>query len=104
MDEPFSALDEQNTFLLQEELLRIWGENRRTVVYVTHSIDEAILLGDRLVLMTARPGRVAEDMPVPLPRPRSVEGLRADPAAAELFVRIWQHLREEVSGARNRMA
>lgn len=102
MDEPFSALDEQNKFLLQEELLRIWGESRRTVVYVTHSIDEAILLGDRLVLMTARPGRIAEEFPVPLPRPRAIESLRSDPGAAGLFVRIWHHLRREVAGARNR--
>ncbi len=69
MDEPFSALDEQTTFLLQEELLRIWSEHRRTVVYVTHSIDEAILLGDRLLLMSARPGRIVEAIPVPSPGP-----------------------------------
>ncbi|HEY8532203.1 MAG TPA: ABC transporter ATP-binding protein [Limnochorda sp.] len=100
MDEPFSALDEQNKFLLQEELLRIWSENQRTVVYVTHSIDEAILLGDRLVLMSARPGRIADDIPVPLPRPRHIEDLRSDPRAGELFVRIWHHLRREVAGRR----
>lgn len=101
MDEPFSALDEQNTFLLQEELLRIWSEHRRTVVYVTHSIDEAILLGDRLVLMSARPGRIAEEIPVPLARPRRIEALRSDPRAGELFVRIWHHLRREVAGSRS---
>jgi len=100
MDEPFSALDEQTTFLLQEELLRIWSEHRRTVVYVTHSIDEAILLGDRLLLMSARPGRIVEAIPVPLARPRQIETLRSDPRVGELFVRIWHHLRREVVGHR----
>lgn len=100
MDEPFSALDEQNKFLLQEELLRIWSEHRRTVVYVTHSIDEALLLGDRLLLMSARPGRIAAEIPVNLPRPRQIESLRNSSEAAHLFVRIWHHLRREVSAVR----
>lgn len=101
MDEPFSALDEQNKFLLQEELLRIWSEHRRTVVYVTHSIDEALLLGDRLVLMSARPGRIVEDIPVTLPRPRQIESIRSSSEAAHLFVKIWHHLRREVSERRS---
>ena len=71
MDEPFAALDEQNKTLLQEELLRIWEEARKTVVFITHSIDEAIVLGDRVVVMTARPGRVKASINVPHPHPRS---------------------------------
>lgn len=96
MDEPFSALDEQNKFLLQEELLRIWSEKKRTVVYVTHSIDEAILLGDRIVLLSASPGRLTSIETVPLPRPRHIEAIRTDPRSADLFLRIWQHLRSQV--------
>ena len=61
MDEPFSALDEQNKLLLQEELLRIWEETRKTVVFITHSVDEAVTLGDRIMVMTAHPGRAKAD-------------------------------------------
>jgi len=72
MDEPFAALDEQNKLLMQEELLRIWEDQRRTVVFITHSIDEAVVLGDMLVVMTAHPGRIKAMIPVPFPRPRRV--------------------------------
>ena len=66
MDEPFSALDAQNKLLLQEELLRIWEEQKKTVVFITHSVDEAVFLGDRIMVMTAQPGRVKSLVPVPL--------------------------------------
>ncbi len=72
MDEPFAALDAQTRTLMQEELLRVWGSDRRTVIFVTHNIEEAILLGDRVVVMTARPGRIKEIVRVELPRPRDV--------------------------------
>ncbi|RPH55682.1 MAG: ABC transporter ATP-binding protein, partial [Acidobacteria bacterium] len=75
MDEPFAALDEQNKLLLQEELLRIWDETRKTVVYITHSIDEAISLGDRVMVMTAHPGRVKRMLPVDFERPRDIPAL-----------------------------
>src|SRR5258705_1188504 len=66
MDEPFAALDAQNRVLLQAELVRIWNETRKTVIYVTHSIEEALLMGDRCVIMTAQPGRIKQIINVPL--------------------------------------
>ena len=73
MDEPLGALDAQTRLVLQEELLRIWEETRKTVVYITHSLDEAILLGDKVVLMTAHPGRLLATFDIDIPRPRRVE-------------------------------
>jgi NitT/TauT family transport system ATP-binding protein len=100
MDEPFSALDEQNRTLLQEELLRIWDEDKKTVVFITHSVDEAVTLGDRIVVMTAHPGRVKAIVEVPLPRPRAVLDLRRTPEYSALVFRIWGDLRDEVDRAR----
>src|SRR5437899_5626138 len=71
MDEPFAALDAQNRVILQGELVRIWEQTGKTVVYVTHSIEEALLLGDRTVVMTAQPGRIKQVVEVPFPRPRN---------------------------------
>ncbi len=96
MDEPFANVDEQTRALLQEELLRIWGETRKTVVYITHSIDEALVLGDRVLVMTARPGRVKAEVIVNLPRPRSVYDLKATPAFGALVAKVWEPLRQEV--------
>jgi NitT/TauT family transport system ATP-binding protein len=100
MDEPFSALDEQNKTLLQEELLRIWDEAKKTVVFITHSVDEAVILGDRIMIMTAHPGRAKTVIDVPFERPRHVLELRARPAYGELVYTIWGQLREEVQRAR----
>jgi len=72
MDEPFGALDAQTRYVMQQELLRIWRAYRKTVLFVTHSIDEALYLGDRVVIMTARPGRIKEDLRVPSERPRDI--------------------------------
>jgi len=72
MDEPFAALDAQTRTLMQDELLRVWSRDRRTALFITHNIEEAILLGDRVVVMTARPGRIKEIVMVTLPRPRDV--------------------------------
>lgn len=96
MDEPFAALDEQNKFILQEELLNIWGETRKTVLFITHSIDEALLLSDKIVLMSAQPGQIVTEKKIDLPRPRKIEDVRSNPEIAEQFVDIWQHLQREV--------
>jgi NitT/TauT family transport system ATP-binding protein len=100
MDEPFSALDEQNKTLLQEELLRIWEEDKKTVLFITHSVDEAVTLGDKIMVMTAHPGRSKAIIDVPFPRPRKVLELRALPAYGELVYEIWNHLRDEVLQAK----
>jgi NitT/TauT family transport system ATP-binding protein len=100
MDEPFSALDAQNKLLLQEELLRIWEEHKKTVVFITHSVDEAVFLGDRIMVMTAQPGNVKAFVPVPLARPRNIMELQKMPQYGELIAHIWSSLREEVHRAR----
>jgi NitT/TauT family transport system ATP-binding protein len=102
MDEPFAALDEQTKLILQVELLRIWEETRKTVLYVTHSIDEAIILSDRILVMSARPGRIKSliDVASFFPRPRSVEMVKSSPKYGELFGQIWSELRDEVYAAR----
>lgn len=96
MDEPFGALDAQTRAVLQEELVRIWEEEQKTVVYVTHSIEEAIMLGDRVVLMTARPGKIKSTYKVNLPRPRKLE-LRTTPEYNQLAQVLWEDLVEEVN-------
>ena len=78
MDEPFGAVDAQTRQLLQEELLELWQRERKTVIFITHSMDEAVYLSDRVVVMTPRPGRVAEILDVPLARPRVSEEVRRD--------------------------
>ncbi|WP_425073425.1 ABC transporter ATP-binding protein [Sagittula sp. S175] len=98
MDEPLGALDAQTRVVLQEELLRIWEETRKTVVYITHSLDEAVLLGDRVVLMSAQPGRILEIYKIDLPRPRSIDTMNL-PAFAEYRAAIWDRLSAEVTRA-----
>jgi len=100
MDEPFSALDEQNRTILHQELLRIWEADKKTVVFITHSVDEAVTLGDKIMVMTAGPGRTKTIIDVPLERPRSVLELRHDPRYGEIVYGIWGHLKDEVERAR----
>jgi len=101
MDEPFASLDAQTREVLQEELLRLMQrpDERRTMVFVTHSIDEAILLGDRVAVLSARPGRLKELIDVPFGRPREMSAVRADPHFAELREHIWSELRTEAAAA-----
>ncbi|MFC5751581.1 ABC transporter ATP-binding protein [Actinomadura rugatobispora] len=102
MDEPLAALDAQLRLLLQEKLLELWEADRHTVVFVTHSIDEALLLGDRIAVMSARPGRIGTIIDVPFERPRDPAEIRAAREFTELRERIWQQLRREIQqeGAR----
>src|SRR5437764_4448037 len=95
MDEPFSALDAQNKLLLQEELLRIWEEHKKTVVFITHSVAEAAFLGHCITVMTAQPGKVKTFVPVPLARPRDLMQLQKTPEYGDLRSRIGSSLREE---------
>jgi NitT/TauT family transport system ATP-binding protein len=104
MDEPFSALDEQNKTLLQQELLRIWDESKKTVLFITHSVDEAVTLGDQIMVMTAQPGRAKALIEVPFERPRQVLELRARAEYGELVYRIWESLKEEVQRAKEKEA
>jgi NitT/TauT family transport system ATP-binding protein len=94
MDEPFAALDAQTREILQEELLALMerGDERKTMVFITHSIDEAIVLGDRIAVMSARPGRVKEVLDLPFGWPRSADAVRSDPRFAELRLHIWHEL------------
>jgi NitT/TauT family transport system ATP-binding protein len=95
MDEPFGSLDTQTKLVLQEELLRIWKEYRKSIIYVTHDIGEAVLLGDRVLVMSGHPGRIREETPIPLARPRTfVDGER--PEIAEIKWHIWKILEDEV--------
>jgi len=100
MDEPFAALDAQNRVILQGELVRIWERTGKTVVYITHSIEEALLLGDRTVIMTAHPGRIKKIIDVPFPHPRNLVTLAASPEFGQLRLDIWRVLEEEVMRAR----
>jgi NitT/TauT family transport system ATP-binding protein len=98
LDEPFGALDAQTRLYLQEQLSTLVEKTAKTVVLITHSIEEAIFLGDHVVVMTARPGRIAVTLDVPLPRPRSIE-VQKDKVFGELFAEIYGLLRDEVRKA-----
>ena len=94
MDEPFGSVDAQTRQLLQEELLQLWQREQKTVIFVTHSMDEAVYLSDRVVVMTPRPGRVAEILDVPLPRPRVADHVRRDSRFVDLTNYIWDSLKK----------
>jgi len=96
MDEPFSALDVQTRVLMQDELLQLWSGAKASVVFVTHDLDEAIALADKVVVLTAGPATVKSVYAIDLPRPRVTSEIRYDPHFVEISQRIWQDLREEV--------
>ncbi|HEV8226343.1 MAG TPA: ABC transporter ATP-binding protein [Methylomirabilota bacterium] len=104
MDEPFGALDAQTRLIIQEEFLKIWERQRKTVLFVTHDLQEAIALSDRVVLISARPGRIKATYQVDLPRPRHIESVLAHPRFMALFQEIWASLKQEVLAARERPA
>jgi len=95
MDEPFSALDAQSKLVLQEELLRLWSDRQQTVIYVTHDIEEAVLLGDRVLVMSGRPGRIREEFRVPLNRPRDLQD-REQADVREISWHIWKVIEGQV--------
>jgi NitT/TauT family transport system ATP-binding protein len=94
MDEPFAAVDAQTRETLQDELLRIWEETRKTVIFVTHSIEEAVFLADRIAILAANPGRVSDIVEVELPRPRDAAHLRTSEKFAALRHRVWTLLQQ----------
>jgi NitT/TauT family transport system ATP-binding protein len=97
MDEPFSALDIQTRQLMENELLELWGANRKSVIFITHDLEEAISLSDRVVVLSAGPAtRPIGDFPIDLPRPRDVAEIRLTPRFIELHDRIWHAMKEEV--------
>jgi NitT/TauT family transport system ATP-binding protein len=98
MDEPFASLDAQTREIMQSELLRIWRSNRKTVLFVTHQIDEAVYLADRVVVMTSRPGQVKAVVDVAIPRPRDLS-VKRTPRFLELVDEIWKMIEEEVKAA-----
>ena len=99
MDEPFGALDSQTRLVIQGSFLSFWEEHRKTVVFVTHDIEEAIAMSDRVLVMSARPGRIKSAYRIDLPRPRSIVDLRADPRFSSYWQRIWQDLESEARQA-----
>ncbi|HEX4369589.1 MAG TPA: ABC transporter ATP-binding protein [Rhodopila sp.] len=97
MDEPFSALDVQTRNLMENELLELWRQNRKTVLFVTHDLEEAIALADRVVVLTSNPGRVKKQFQIDLGRPRNVNEIRFEERFRALHEEIWEALREEVA-------
>jgi NitT/TauT family transport system ATP-binding protein len=96
MDEPFGPLDAQTRLLLQNQLLELWHEERKTIVFITHDLGEAIALADRVVVMSARPGRIKTIAPVPIPRPRNLFEIHADDRFRETYRAMWSSLEDEV--------
>jgi NitT/TauT family transport system ATP-binding protein len=94
MDEPFGSLDEQTRVFLQQELMRIWGATRKTVMFITHSVEEALTLADRVLVMSARPGQIIAEVPIPFERPRDVFEMRRDARYGEITYQLWQLLRQ----------
>ncbi len=99
MDEPFGPLDAQTRLILQHQLLELWQEERKTIIFITHDLSEAIALADRVVVMSARPGRIKTVAEVPLPRPRDLFEIHTQPAFREAYRMLWSSLEDEVRKA-----
>lgn len=99
MDEPFAALDAQTKLIVQEEFIKVWEGSGMTVIWVTHDLEEAVALSDRVIVFSARPGRIKSDSWVDLERPRNIEEVRFLPEFQEVHSRIWSDLRDEVKRA-----
>jgi NitT/TauT family transport system ATP-binding protein len=99
MDEPFGPLDAQTRIVLQEQLLKLWQASKKTILFITHDLVEAITLADRVVVMTSRPGRVKHIAAVPIPRPRDVYEIHTSPAFREVYNTLWHELKPEVNMA-----
>jgi len=97
MDEPFAALDAQTKIILQQQFAKIWENDRKTVMLVTHDLDEAVALADRVIVFSARPGRIVVDRDVDLPRPRDIEAVRFEPRFRELTHELWNSLRSSIA-------
>jgi NitT/TauT family transport system ATP-binding protein len=99
MDEPFGPLDAQTRIVLQEQLLKLWFASRKTILFITHDLVEAITLADRVVVMTSRPGRVKHIAAVPIPRPRDVYEIHSSPEFRKVYDTLWRELKPEVNMA-----
>lgn len=99
MDEPFGALDAQTKLQLEDLLLELWQAERRTVVFITHDIAEAVALSDRVIVMSARPGRIIAEVPIPLQRPRSVRALQKDHEFHEIYSHVWSELERGIAAS-----
>jgi NitT/TauT family transport system ATP-binding protein len=99
MDEPFGALDAQTKLQLEDLLLELWQEERRTVVFITHDLAEAVALSDRVIVMSARPGRIIAEVPIPLARPRSVRALQKDHDFHEVYSHLWAELERGIAAS-----
>lgn len=96
MDEPFGPLDAQTRIVLQEQLLSLWAATKKTIIFITHDLLEAISLADRVVVMTSRPGRVKQIAPVPIPRPRDIYRIHESAEFRRIYESLWSELRPEV--------
>lgn len=99
MDEPFGALDAQTKMQLEDVLLKLWTIEKRTVLFITHDLNEAVTLSDRIIVMSARPGKILADIPIALPRPRSVRALQKDPLYHEIYAEVWSWLEQALTAA-----
>jgi NitT/TauT family transport system ATP-binding protein len=102
MDEPFTSVDEQNRVFLQEELLRIWEETQKTVIFITHSIEEAVGLADRVIVMTSQPGTIKADFCTNFLRPRQMYELKKQKEFNDIIYSIWTLIRDEVVGTKEK--